>query len=184
MDEREYYNQVYLDSIEYKKHPSESKYLKIWNRIIEITDNEEWLFEIGCGPGQLAKLLIDNGRNYFYGWDYSEVAIDMAKKNNLNNEDKFIVKDVYTLPKFDSDDTVICTEVLEHLDNDLFVLDLLSKGTRFLFSVPNFICTSHRRCFKSAEQVRKRYQGLEYKSITPYKMGRKGIIFLADTVKL
>ena len=184
MDEREYYNQVYIDSVEYKKHPSESKYLKIWNRIVELINSDEWIFEIGCGPGQLAKLLIDNGKNYSYGWDYSEVAIDMARKNNPEHGDKFVVQDVYTLPKFDPDDTVICTEVLEHLDDDLFVLDLLSKGTRFLFSVPNFICTSHRRCFKSAEQVRKRYQGLEYKSITPFKMGRKGIIFLADTVKL
>lgn len=184
MDERGYYDKVYKESKEYSKNPKDSIYYRIWSKIVDITGNDESLFEIGCGPGQLAQLLIGAGRNYFYGMDYSNVAIEMAKRNNPNDEDKFKVQDIYTLQPFDFDDTVICTEVLEHLDDDLFVLSLLTKGTRFIFSVPNFMVQSHRRCFKTEAEVTSRYKGLKYHAVYPFRMGKRGMIFLADAEKL
>jgi hypothetical protein len=54
-------------------------------------------------------------------------------------------------------DVVICTEVLEHIQDDLKVVSRFRPGKRCLCSVPNFHHESHLRVFHDAEEVISRY---------------------------
>src|SRR5260370_37872982 len=53
-------------------------------------------------------------------------------------------------------DTVVCTEVLEHIVDALGVLKRVPKGKRVLATVPNFYFPGHVRFFASADAVRVR----------------------------
>lgn len=189
-EELEYYNDVYSQSEEYRKEPAHSKFINVWMDILKMIRSEESVIEIGCGSGQLAKLLIENGKKYAFGFDYSLEAIRIAKELNPNNSDLFLVKDVYTFKEIDCD-TVICTETLEHLDDDLFVFSLLKPGTRFIFSVPSFDSKAHKRLYKDIEYIKSRYHFLIIKEIKEYSVNSKEIklssegdnkVFLIDSV--
>ena len=183
-EELEYYNRVYASSEEYRKNPLDSRYINIWKDILRLTDeSNETIIEIGCGSGQLARLLLDNGRNYIAGFDYSENAIKIAKDLNTQYSNLFSVKDIYKI-KYNElkADTIICTEVLEHLEDDLFVIDVIPSGTRFIFSVPDFWYKSHKRIFKNILDIKTRYAGLEINNFYVHKTPANNTIFLVDSV--
>jgi len=54
-------------------------------------------------------------------------------------------------------DTIVCTEVLEHIDADLEVIRSWRSGTWCLCTVPNFDYTGHVRFFRTPEAVTARY---------------------------
>jgi 2-polyprenyl-3-methyl-5-hydroxy-6-metoxy-1,4-benzoquinol methylase len=160
----DFYNEAYSHTQEYFIHYTNSRYYFVWtvilDRILRISSDVRVL-EIGCGPGQLAQLLLDNGIASYHGFDFSSKAVDLAKKKELANA-IFHVGDAYCEPLIEksasSFDCVICTEVLEHLDRDLEVIKRLEPGTRLIATVPNFPYVSHVRHFENAESVRERYQ--------------------------
>lgn len=183
-EEFKYYDNVYRDSTMYSCYPDVSQYFPVWDKIVSILDKKERIYEIGCGSGQLAHLLFNAGINYKKGFDYLPVAIEMAKKLNPKHEDKFYIADVYKQKPFRKADTIICTEVLEHLDDDLHVLSLLPKGIRFIFSVPNYRAKTHKRVFNTLDEIINRYSGLRINEY--YKFVRKNakIIHLIDSTKI
>ena len=125
-EEFKYYDTTFRDSTMYNCHPENSQYYPVWERILQILNKKERIYEIGCGSGQLAHLLFNSGCNYSKGFDYLPIAIEMAKNLNPKHAEKFSIMDIYQQKKrFQKADTIICTEVLEHLDNDLHVLKLL-----------------------------------------------------------
>jgi 2-polyprenyl-3-methyl-5-hydroxy-6-metoxy-1,4-benzoquinol methylase len=74
------------------------------------------ILDLGCGNGSLANVLLQKGYNV-YGTDASEKGIDIANKQNPG---RFAVQDLSSddLPPEFSEirfDTVISTEVIEHL---------------------------------------------------------------------
>jgi len=159
-----FYNDAYSSTQEYVQHYTNSRYYFVWtvllDRILRIRSDVRVL-EIGCGPGQLAEMLIDNRIASYHGFDFSSKAVDMARKKELANA-SFHVGDAYTEPLMDKAasqfDVVVCTEVFEHIDGDLEVIKRLEPGTRLIATVPNFPYVSHVRHFKNAESVRERYQ--------------------------
>lgn len=179
----EYYDRIYKESNEYKKSPVNSVYYLLWKKIEEITTNDEYIFEVGCGPGQLANVLLNAGRNYLMGWDFSFEAIRMAKENNKSHFLKFMVKDIADFIPFNNRDTVICTEVLEHLEDDLFLIGLLDHGSRFIFSVPNFMIKSHERSFNNLNEIKERYSDLIINDCFMFSVGKNKEIYLIDSVK-
>jgi 2-polyprenyl-3-methyl-5-hydroxy-6-metoxy-1,4-benzoquinol methylase len=184
MEDLIYYNKVYAGSTEYRKEPTDSRYHHIWADIVKMLNNTDKIIEIGCGSGQLAKLLMMNGKNYQYGFDYSTEAVKIALELNPDKKDIFSVADIYALMKGDLDDAdvIICTEVLEHLDDDQYVFWLLKSGTRVIFSVPDFAHKTHRRVFKSVEQIRDWYSDINIvKAITHQTKGGNRI-FLIDAI--
>jgi hypothetical protein len=54
-------------------------------------------------------------------------------------------------------DVLLCTEVLEHIEDDLAVVSRFIAGKRCICSVPSFAFPSHVRFFANADEVAARY---------------------------
>lgn len=91
--------------------------------LIELIDKDKAILDLGCGNGYLANYLIDAGYNA-YGTDASEKGIVIAASKSPG---RFFVQDLSTdqLPEGLKNirfDTVISTEVIEHLyDPEQFI---------------------------------------------------------------
>ncbi len=99
----------------------------------------ESVLDAGCGEGfSLNKLRENNIGKKLEGIENSKTAIAISKK--INSKLNIRLGSVYSLPYEDNSfDLVICTEVLEHLDNPekgLFQVMRVSKKY-IIFSVPN-----------------------------------------------
>jgi 2-polyprenyl-3-methyl-5-hydroxy-6-metoxy-1,4-benzoquinol methylase len=170
----EFYNIKYQNQEEYKLHYKNSWYFVHWTQIIRYLRgiDDPKILEIGCGTGQLANYLIDEGFNKYVGFDFSEEAIKIAKER-INLE--FFVGDALNPECFQYDyNLIICTEVLEHIKDDISVLKNIRKGSKIIFSVPNFDEESHVRWFLSERQIKLRY----FKYIDILHITRVGNIYI------
>ena len=155
----DWYDRAYRDIEEYHVSYARSRYYFLWTVIVDRIrrDRLRRVLEIGCGPGQLAVFLLDQGVEQYVGLDFSPQAIEMARANAPGG--RFVVGDarspaIYAEAEYD---VIICTEVLEHIQDDLRVLSRFGPGKRCICSVPNFPYESHVRHFGGAEDVADRY---------------------------
>ena len=155
----EYYDDFFNNSENFHCHYKDSFYYVHWTQVIRCLrkiQNPE-ILEIGTGTGQLAEYIRDEGFESYSGFDFSNVAIETAKSRN--SQWHFWVGDARdgTNYQHQSFNTVICLEVLEHIKEDLQILQNLPENINVIFSVPNFDAPSHVRWFTSERQVKKRY---------------------------
>jgi SAM-dependent methyltransferase len=191
LQEIEFYNEVYSKSEEYRKHPYDSVYAKVWKTVAAYINAYHGkihpVYEFGCGSGQLANLLLLAKANYVYGWDYSSEAIKLAKEINPKYANKFGVRDVRTFSDkyFSARSLIVATELLEHLDDgdDIKIVNTLNIGTKFVFSVPDFPSKIHKRVYPSIEYICKRYPQLTVIQHKVFKTPFKGSIFLVYGVR-
>ena len=131
----------------YKTHYKNSLYYPVWQNVFKYLRQfpDPKILEIGCGTGQLAHYLYDEGYKLYIGFDINKEAIKVA--NSLSPQLCFVGdvmdKELYVAGY----DVVIATEVLEHIEDDIGVIKSLKKGVRFIFSVPRFGCEGHLRYF-------------------------------------
>ncbi len=97
------------------------------------------ILDVGCGEGfTLNRLRENNIGRRLEGIEYSEAAIELGKRSY---PDILITKgDIYNLPYKDKEfDLVLCTEVLEHLEDPKRALkELIRVSNKYLvLSVPN-----------------------------------------------
>jgi len=115
------------------------------------------VLEVGCGTGGLAHMLAEEGLVRYRGFDFSAVAVERARAR-VGRDDLFFVGDARKPESYAGQfDTIVCTEVLEHIDVDLEVVGSWAGGTAYVCSVPNFDADNHVRFFRSEEEVRQRY---------------------------
>lgn len=156
---REWYDRMYAGTPEYLKSYEQSLYYFLWSVIVDRvrSSGHKRVLEIGCGPGQLAAYLLEQGVEVYTGLDFSLTAVEMARKRVAKGT--FVVGDARdpSIHRQVEHDLVICTEVLEHVDADLLVVSHFQSGKRCLCSVPNFPYPSHVRHFATAAEVRARY---------------------------
>ena len=162
----DFYDLVYENHSEYDKHFSNSRYYFVWTVILDRilrSSGRSRVLEIGCGRGQFAQMLLHYGVEKYTGFDFSSSAIALINRSSFKNAE-FYVGDAHTdqnVLKANSEfDAVICTEVLEHVTEDLNILNRIPEGTRFIGTVPNFPYQNHVRHFKDAESVKSRYSSL------------------------
>lgn len=158
------YDELYLTGgagKSYHKNYKQSVYYGTWKQILSyftFLNRDISIIDIGCGAGQFANMLFDQGFCQYKGLDFSEKAISIAKKMNPEFADRFMVGDAFHSTIFDTDyELVILFEILEHLSGDLELLEKIKPGKKVLFSVPNFPDRNHVRYFSSIEQVTARY---------------------------
>lgn len=165
----EFSNQIYDDCYQsggangnYHKHYTQSMYYLSWKSAmtyIQKLDPSTKILEVGCGVGQFANMLFDQGFTNYTGFDFSEEAVKWAKQTNAPYADRFFTADAFETELITKQyDLVICFEVLEHLWKDLELLERIPSGTPLLLSLPNFDDPYHVRYFQSEDEVRQRYR--------------------------
>jgi 2-polyprenyl-3-methyl-5-hydroxy-6-metoxy-1,4-benzoquinol methylase len=113
------------------------------NDLVGLIDKEKnkYILDLGCGNGYLVNFLIEQGYNA-YGTDASEKGIAIAQKTN---SDRFFVQDLSSdaLPlqlQCIPFDTIISTEVIEHLYNPEAFIDFcrqqLKQGGELIITTP------------------------------------------------
>jgi 2-polyprenyl-3-methyl-5-hydroxy-6-metoxy-1,4-benzoquinol methylase len=141
----------------YQCRYNKSVYFPMWQKIVKEYLPKGKILELGCGTGQFAHYLRDEGHKDYYGVDFSPVAIETARKfSNLSFGIANIEKDG-TFYKNKTYDIVISLETLEHI-SDLEVFKRLMPNLIFIGSVPNFDCEGHVRHFTSMAQIINRYK--------------------------
>jgi len=116
------------------------------------------VLEVGCGTGGLAHLLSEREPQLAYrGFDFSPVAVQRAIER-VGRAECFFVGDARVAENYRAaPQAIVCTEVLEHIDDDLGVVSQWAPGTYCVCSVPNFDADNHVRHFTSEDDVRQRY---------------------------
>ena len=141
---------------------AKSPYYFLWAIIVDRLRRDGFgrVLEIGCGPGQLAEFLFDQGMQHYVGVDFSASALEHAR--HLAPRGTFVHADARTTTVHTDypHDVIICTEVLEHVEGDLDVIARFTPGKRCLCSVPNFEFESHVRYFRDTAEVEARYRRL------------------------
>jgi 2-polyprenyl-3-methyl-5-hydroxy-6-metoxy-1,4-benzoquinol methylase len=139
-----------------------SAYYPLLRRVlteVQRHDGREVL-EVGCGTGAFAHMLMERSELKYRGFDFSAVAVDGAKART-GRAAAFFVGDATQLESYSVEyDTIVCTEVLEHVQRDLEVVGNWKPGALCVFSVPNFGAENHVRFFREADEVRTRYGDL------------------------
>jgi SAM-dependent methyltransferase len=118
------------------------------------------ILEAGCGSGFLARLILQQHDGAYRGFDFSPEAIRNAGARTGRPE-LFSVGDALDARSYSHEyDTIVCTEMLEHVEGDLDAIRLWRDGTWCICSVPNFDWPGHVRFFNTSDEVAARYGGL------------------------
>lgn len=87
------------------------------------------VLDIGCGPGQMSELLAQAG----FSGSYTGIDIEdrFAHGPNMSTafERTFILSDAHALPEDQSFDLILSSSALEHIENDVKLLEKLSRIT-------------------------------------------------------
>jgi 2-polyprenyl-3-methyl-5-hydroxy-6-metoxy-1,4-benzoquinol methylase len=99
------------------------------------------ILDVGCGNGVISRHLGQFGFNVT-GIDVSEKAIEKAQALNIYSNVQFMKKSAEELIAEGARyDAIICSEVLEHLNNPDALLDILNKSLvrngKLIITVPN-----------------------------------------------
>ncbi|MFT3818002.1 MAG: methyltransferase domain-containing protein [Rubrivivax sp.] len=120
------------------------------------------VLEVGCGTGAMAQYLFDtNSMQSYLGFDFSPVAVEKARLRT-GKTGSFFVGDATQESSYAAHDydTLICTEVLEHIEDDLLAISHWKEGAYCVCSVPNYDADTHVRYFRDEAAVRARYGAL------------------------
>lgn len=115
------------------------------------------VLDIGCGTGFFAHLLFDRTDIDYAGMDFSAIAIEKARRRTGKTSEFFLGDARLPETYARTFDTVVCMEVLEHIDDDLGVVALWPRGCACVCTVPNFDDSEHVRLFRHEDEVRERY---------------------------
>ncbi|MGD6780745.1 methyltransferase domain-containing protein [Sutcliffiella horikoshii] len=92
---QEFYDEVYKKGgsrRSYHRHYSESIYYPIWKKALELLKSNTLspnILDLGCGVGQFANYLFDEGFYLYRGIDFSKEAILLAQKVNYKYRNFF-----------------------------------------------------------------------------------------------
>lgn len=155
----EFYDESFKRADHWKQHYTESHYYPIWTVIADRLRRAgvQRVLDVGCGPGQVASLLRDEGIPHYQGVDFSQERILHARAVCPDYE--FVQADIYRSELLETAeyDCFLTLEFLEHVDRDLEVLERVRPGVTVLATVPNFPGEGHVRHFVTADSVEARY---------------------------
>lgn len=161
-----WYDEAYRTDANLRADLESSTFGPLWREIERRVPPRAFVFEIGCGAGQLAEFLIPKAAHYA-GYDWSEVAVAEARRRvpEIHGEVRVLsveeqigtaVEMSARCPLFRV--TVVACEVFEHLAGDLDLRAIEAHaGAVFLVSLPSRDSESHVRWFESEDAVRDRY---------------------------
>lgn len=156
------YEEMYEDDTAYDLPYTQSHYYPMFAATLDEVKRlgAKSVLEVGCGSGSFAQMMFDRTSAAYHGFDFSKTGVEKAIARN-GKDDVFSVSNALEAESYDRDfDTIVCTEVLEHIERDLDVVAQWPTGTSCVCSVPNFDFATHVRHFLHEDEVRARYDGL------------------------
>ena len=145
------------------------------------------ILEIGCAAGNFyERLRKHNYKNDYIGVDLNESQIERAKikfpganfncGNILNKKFENIIKTC---------SIIVCFQVLEHIYEDIELIEKITFGTPIVFSVPNFpyrknFPDGHKRHFELDGWVKRYEKYIDFKeawSVKHYRKSNKTFVF-------
>jgi len=147
----------------------DSPWFTTYLEVAQMIDPHEEVVDLGCGTGRFLELLYR--RNHYgrvTGIDWSQMALlESASYVKPRHADapppEWLLCDLMDWrpdPLRSGNAVYVCTEVLEHIEEDRELVRRIPPGHRFIFSVPNFDSESHVRVFRSVSEIWKRYDRL------------------------
>ena len=155
-------------NLSYKNSPYYPMYKQVLRFIKKYKKDD--LLEVGCGSGAFAKFILDKTNLKYKGFDFSRVAIEKSCKLT-QRKDIFKIGDATQIASYEKKySTIVCTEVLEHITEDLECIKQWRRGTFCVCSVPNYDSEYHERYFSSEYEIYSRYSDfLDIHEITRVK---------------
>lgn len=145
----------------YSKKPHELAWYPLWKRCADLVREQQFstVIDLGCGYGHLGQLLTNV---HYFGLDFSQQALKEASKSvpsGIFLEVDLSTDDWYSrLPSLDLENTLFaCCEALEHIEDDLALLESLPPKVQCYLTFPQKDSAGHVRHFKSLRQVLNRY---------------------------
>lgn len=144
----------------YQCHYKKSIQFGIWRiamsyiKSLKLTNPK--ILEVACGTGQFAHYLQDEKFTNYVGFDFSKTALRQARGKSKQKllYDNARNKSLYT----DDIDIIIAIEFLEHVNDDLEIINLFPSRSNVIFSVPIGGGSSHVRRFENEEAINDRYK--------------------------
>jgi SAM-dependent methyltransferase len=138
----------YYDAI-YARGYNTRGYFPLYEEVVKLIERlgpPPRVLEIGCGVGDLGKMIVERGYPY-RGFDFSPVAVECSKR--LCPQGNFRTGDAYDPECYRPHDynIVVALEVLEHLD-DFAVIENIPEGVHLIASVPDYDDTAHLRLYQ------------------------------------
>lgn len=174
-----YYNEVLPD-------PLNVYWKNLYDQAIDFipSKHDVAIADLGCGPGRFAEFLYKKGFKNYWGVDFAEVCINIAKE--LVPEFRFITGSLYDKKiqaEFEKYNVFISLQVFEHLKKDCDVIAAIPKESCIIFSVPTAGGRGHIRRYITERSVIKRYKSLiKFKDIRKIQR-HKGCFWLACGIK-
>jgi SAM-dependent methyltransferase len=178
----DYYDRVYSDGTPMPKHQP------VYDAVVDCLGRMQAprVLEMGCGDGELALEIVSRGIPY-RGFDLSGVAIARGRTRGLTS---VVVGSAYDPESYLPHDynTILALGVFEHLE-DRRALHHIPEGMQVLFSVPDFVETSHLRTYQDPQRdIVDYYAGLlTVGQVRPFRFdspaGITLTVFLAHAVK-
>jgi SAM-dependent methyltransferase len=153
------YDRQFARSEEADRHYSLSIQHRLYRRVCQEVEAlpSQRILEVGCGTGAFAHCLMETLRREYRGFDFSEVAVRMARVRT-ERHDCFFLGDARDAESYQQPyDAIVCLEVLEHVERDLDVLTNWNSGCECICSVPNFDYPTHVRWFRHEAEIVTRY---------------------------
>ncbi len=149
---REHYQNdaAMYDYEEEAENPAEREEIRrLHERILaQIPATAEWILDVGCGSGWLAKELVPQKRKVI-SMDITDINPIKIQRRMSSEYHNAVVADVFELPfKADSIDCIVASEIIEHVPDPAkfmkALFSVLKPGGRFIITTPynEFIRTS------------------------------------------
>lgn len=125
-------------------------YHKLYRAILDIIPSECRVVDLGAGTGVLLQMLINFNRVHAKGYDFSDTSVSFMQERGINAEVLDLVS--LELEHIVHTDMIVCTEVLEHVDESVMhhILKIIGTTNRVgIISVPTELVQSmeHLRSF-------------------------------------
>ncbi len=143
----DYYDDVFKSGVY-----NQSARMPLYRQIFSLIEKYESprVLEIGCGTGDLGKLLVEAGIPY-RGFDFSEEGLRISRETCPKGDFRF--GDAYDLTMYEpfNYNIIVALEVLEHVD-DIKLLGNIPPGVLLIASVPDYDDESHLRLYTDPQK--------------------------------
>lgn len=137
------------------------------NSVIRELNKSDFVLDAGCGDGYSSSMIAPHVKS-LVGIDLEKSKIKkaakIAKKSNLSKKTRFLAKSIYDFRPKKRFDTVVCSDVIEHVDDPITLIRKLisfcKRGGRVVLTYPNILLTDLGRHIvyfgKNIEQISKK----------------------------